>query len=389
MMKLFYMKRILLFVFVTVWISSVFTFCATRTYSSENGAYVSDTLVKSGNRFVGLSFGDGGTAAEVSSLEQAMLITVCDNVPVDTCVIVDNYNDIWAKGENIYVMFGADTLCFNAWKLPREINLMNCFVANRGWKNHRFSHTFDISDAACDCDFFFQAYLPSEIPAWTKRIMKDIMANDIAALFSDDKDRTDALRRIDVGAKTPKQIAAHYAKEHERLYRKEFDVADEEGKKWGPKYDYLFKMNPAYECGGRYITYRFYTYRYTMGAHGYMEEYYLTFDKVAGRLLGAEDIIEPKNFDFVIESLEQKICNRKRRNGETNSNTSADLASLGSDFSTVLKESVKGKIYPRPALTENGLVFSYQPYENGAFAEGIIHFVIPYSEIANVLKIEI
>lgn len=53
MIKLFYMKRILLFSFVTVWISSVFTFCATRTYSSENGVYVGDTLVKSGNRFVG------------------------------------------------------------------------------------------------------------------------------------------------------------------------------------------------------------------------------------------------------------------------------------------------------------------------------------------------
>ena len=69
MIKLFYMKRILLFSFVTVWISSVFTFCATRTYSSENGVYVGDTLVKSGNRFVGVSFGDGGAVAEVSSLD--------------------------------------------------------------------------------------------------------------------------------------------------------------------------------------------------------------------------------------------------------------------------------------------------------------------------------
>lgn len=382
------MKHVLLFVFLPIGVSFIFMACITRNSGSENASYVGDTLVKYGNRIVGVYWGDGSAAAEVSSLEQTMLVTVCDNVPVDTCVIIDNYNDIWAEGESIYVMFGVDTLCFNAWKLPREINLMNCFVANRGWKNHRFSHTFDISDAAYDCDFFFQAYLPSEIPVWTKRIMKDIMANNIAALFSGDKDRSDVLRRIDVGAKTPKQIAAHYAKEHERLYRKEFDVADEEGKKWGPKYDYLFKMNPAYECGGRYITYRFYTYRYTMGAHGYMEEYYLTFDKVTGRLLGAEDIIEPKNFDFVIESLEKKICNRKRRNGEADSHASADLASLGPDFSTVLKESVKGRIYPRPALTENGLVFSYQPYENGSFAEGIIHFVIPYSEIANVLKIK-
>ncbi|WP_368408261.1 RsiV family protein [uncultured Duncaniella sp.] len=37
--------------------------------------------------------------------------------------------------------------------------------------------------------------------------------------------------------------------------------------------------------------------------------------------------------------------------------------------------------YPRPALTNQGVVFSYQPYEKGSFAEGILHFVIPYSKL--------
>ncbi|WP_354667204.1 RsiV family protein, partial [uncultured Duncaniella sp.] len=45
----------------------------------------------------------------------------------------------------------------------------------------------------------------------------------------------------------------------------------------------------------------------------------------------------------------------------------------------MLKEVYDGAYYPRPALTNQGVVFSYQPYEKGSFAEGILHFVIPYS----------
>lgn len=54
---------------------------------------------------------------------------------------------------------------------------------------------------------------------------------------------------------------------------------------------------------------------------------------------------------------------------------------LESNASEILKEIYDGTYYPRPALTNQGVVFSYQPYEKGSFAEGILHFVIPYSKL--------
>lgn len=54
---------------------------------------------------------------------------------------------------------------------------------------------------------------------------------------------------------------------------------------------------------------------------------------------------------------------------------------LEANASEIIKEVYKGSYYPRPALTKRGVVFSYQPYEKGAFAEGILHFIIPYSPL--------
>lgn len=34
-----------------------------------------------------------------------------------------------------------------------------------------------------------------------------------------------------------------------------------------------------------------------------------------------------------------------------------------------------------------GVVFSYQPYDAGPFSEGIIHIILPYTQIESSLKI--
>lgn len=39
---------------------------------------------------------------------------------------------------------------------------------------------------------------------------------------------------------------------------------------------------------------------------------------------------------------------------------------------------VEGKYYPRHAITNEGIVFSYQTYEKGANFDGVLHFVQPY-----------
>lgn len=365
--------------------------------------YYGDTLVQYGNTAVCISFGGETGTEEVSSIDQTMFITVRDSVPVDTCVIVDMHNGVFAKGETIYVMFGVDTMRFDARKLPKRINMMDRYATSKRWRKHKFTNSFAISDSSWNCDFYFQAYLPENVPVWTKKLIKTIINNDITALYLDNKgadrilkeyyDITPSpkqLRDIDASKATPEQIAAHYAKEHERLYRKDFDEVDEEGHKMGPKYDYLFKMNPAWRSkDGKYVTYRFYTFYYTMGMHGFMEEYYLTFDNSTGCLLGAEDLLKSGKFNSVIEILERKINDYKHEYMSDEIHFTADLDSetLEANSSAIVKENIKGKLYPRPAMTEDGMVFTYQPYEMGAFTEGAIHFLIPYNEIKQFLKI--
>lgn len=41
-----------------------------------------------------------------------------------------------------------------------------------------------------------------------------------------------------------------------------------------------------------------------------------------------------------------------------------------------------GKVnLPQPGLSENGVVFSFQPYEISCFAAGTFHFTIPYERL--------
>lgn len=37
-------------------------------------------------------------------------------------------------------------------------------------------------------------------------------------------------------------------------------------------------------------------------------------------------------------------------------------------------------LIPQPALTEEGIVFSVQPYDISSFAAGTFHFIIPYDK---------
>jgi len=141
---------------------------------------------------------------------------------------------------------------------------------------------------------------------------------------------------------------------------------------------------PAWQSkDGKYITYRFYTYYYTMGLHGFMEEYYLTFNNDTGALLGFDDLFPKGDFKKVIDELETEITEDKKDyttvEGAYPSWLSED--ELSSNATAVIKEVRDTVYYPRPALTKKGVVFSYQPYEIASFAEGIKHFVVPYSKV--------
>ena len=40
--------------------------------------------------------------------------------------------------------------------------------------------------------------------------------------------------------------------------------------------------------------------------------------------------------------------------------------------------------FPRPGLSDEGIVFSFQPYEISCFAAGTFHFTIPYKNVQHL-----
>lgn len=330
---------------------------------------------------------------EVSSLSSYLLITYADTIAIDTCRVIGNGSYV-TDGEILKYAIGVDTIRYNMRHLPDSIKPILSLL-HSDIIEHRYAHGFELNDSSWRCDFKFLAYLPKGHPTWLNQFIATIVRNDIQALYLDNKGADRILKEyygiktkpkkvdgINAANMSPKEIAGHFALEHERLYKKEFATEDGEG--LGPKYDYMLEISPAWESSDkRYVTYRFYSYYYTMGAHGFMEEYYLTFDNENGRILGYNDIFEANDFKKVLDLLEQEITAQKKEfmNFDGIYPASLEKDELESNASEILKEVYDGSYYPRPAMTRQGIVFSYQPYEKGSFAEGILHFVIPYSKL--------
>lgn len=327
---------------------------------------------------------------EISSLQTPLIITYSGKTPVDTCRI-SGCASFRADDSLLKCSVGVDTVAYDFRQLPSNINPTERLLPP-GTLRHNYHRSFSLNDSSWICDFKFTAYLPDSHPIWLRQFIAVVMRKDIQGMYID-TDNADRMMKeyysikstpgetggINASATPPEHIAAHISQEFEDLYRKEFSKED-----FSPKYDYMMEISPAWQSqDGKLVTYRFYTYYYTMGAHGYMEEYYITFDNTTGRIMGYEDLFGAKDFKKAIELLEQKITAQKKAllDFEALYPASIDNDEWGGNISLLLKEMYNGDYYPRPALTGQGVVFSYQPYEKGSFAEGILHFVIPYPSL--------
>ena len=397
------MRHLLTAISAAILLSVVFIMFANRDGNSIDGLStdMSDSITEAQSRYYGdtLFQYDGKTVIadyfteedkEVSSLSTYLLLTYADTVAVDTCRVIGNGAYV-ADGAIFKYAVGIDTIRYDMRYLPDSIQPILALLPS-GTVEHSYTRSFNLNDSSWRCDFKFLAYLPKGHPTWLNQFIATIIRNDIQGLYLDNKGADRILKEyysikatprkiggINATSMSPEQVAMHFSKEHERLYRKDFTEED-----FGPKYDYMMEAAPAWESkNGQYVTYRFYTYYYTMGAHGFMEEYYLTFDNENGRILGYNDIFEANDFKKVLDLLEQEITAQKKEfmNFDGIYPASLEKDELESNASEILKEVYDGSYYPRPAMTRQGIVFSYQPYEKGSFAEGILHFVIPYSKL--------
>lgn len=366
---------------------------------TEEQRYYGDTLYQYDGKTIVYDYGYEWEDRP-SSLSTSAIITYRDTTPIDTCRVIGNGTWI-VNGNHLDFAIGVDTISYSFRDLPDSVDPERELISAKfEVKRHDFHHTFELSDSSRTCDFSFVAYLPKSHPQWVEQFIATVMRNDIQAIFLDNKGsdrlineyygikkKPKKIHGINAYSMTPTQIAKHFANDFESHYKKEFSVKDCDG--IGPKYDYMLTVAPAWGSGDqKLITYRFYSYYYTSGMHGYMEEYYLTFNAENGRLLGKDDLFTNAGFKAAIGVLEQKLCDH--RNEYTTCDgpypSYLEKSELEANASEIIKEVVDTVYYPRPALTNSGVIFSYQPYEMGAFCEGILHFPIPYRHVSLQVK---
>lgn len=276
------MRHLLTAILAAILLSVAFLMFANRGCNSvQNGRTdISDSLTESQSRYYGdtLFQYDGKTVIvdyfteedqEVSSLSSYLLITYADTIAIDTCRVIGNGSYV-TDGEILKYAIGVDTIRYNMRHLPDSIKPILSLLQS-DIIEHRYAHGFELNDSSWRCDFKFLAYLPKGHPTWLNQFIATIVRNDIQALYLDNKGADRILKEyygiktkpkkvdgINAANMSPKEIAGHFALEHERLYKKEFATEDGEG--LGPKYDYMLEISPAWESSDkRYVTYRFYS----------------------------------------------------------------------------------------------------------------------------------
>jgi hypothetical protein len=125
------------------------------------------------------------------------------------------------------------------------------------------------------------------------------------------------------------------------------------------------------------LTLRYDEFNFTGGAHGNMATRFFNFDMRTGKLLQLKDILADKpGADNLLMPLAQKAFRASMRE------QGRSMESIDENFNF-------DKLPENFAITHTGLLFSFDPYEVGAFSEGTLQFEIPYNDLLQLINREI
>lgn len=323
--------------------------------------------------------------------EGVLLMRYVDNILSDSSIIVGPY--ITAIGDNYEckVISGVDTVNLDIRKpLPQIINTRRLGELP-GCKNYRISKHYALSDSAWTTDFQLNISVQDSTPKFMLQFISNLIRDNVAGYFDHlDGDKWIEVPMSSYQAKSDNinSMMHYYYQQFCKWYDKEFkdNLSEEDAKNgyWatGDRYSYQLYVYPVWENSNKSLTtWKFYTYKYLGGAHGGEKEYYLTFDNYSQRILEIRDFYKKKDIPDAYDNLKRQLNDHYRMRPDNVYDFSADLDTahrvdiLGNN---ILNEWVNGKLYPRPAITRNGLVFTYQTYEKGSNADGILHFTQHY-----------
>lgn len=147
----------------------------------------------------------------------------------------------------------------------------------------------------------------------------------------------------------------------------------------------------AHICNSKFVTFCKYKYDRIGIGHGMYTETFHTFDFATGKELSNKDIFKSQSLDKVKMELFEVMANDKRYTEYRDSVTASDIESMIEGWQSP-SEVLKGTeweeeerdfefVLPDGAITDLGVVFSFQPYEIDGWAAGTYHFIVPYKNL--------
>lgn len=155
------------------------------------------------------------------------------------------------------------------------------------------------------------------------------------------------------------------------IVKKEYETNDEEF----PSALFSTLVLKVNVNNGRFITYQQYTNSYYGGAHDYQTERLITFDPVHRKEIDFDFLFRNECKEKLLDLLlEFAKCSPKYQEWDPDIRSCVTVKGDDNKPTGELR-------FPQPGLSDEGVVFSFQPYEISCFTAGTFHFMIPYERL--------
>ena len=188
---------------------------------------------------------------------------------------------------------------------------------------------------------------------------------------------------------TPESVVKHAAEKLAMQARQDF--SEDDLAEAGINYSRSVDIRPLWQTADKGLTtWAVDEYFYAGGAHGSPLTYYLTYTNDQTQPIGLAEIFRPAMMNHVFALISDKLKARYVKaygslpgEGEMwNTDANYDEGADGEGLCTgILYDHFGGKAYPRPALTDQGVVFVYQVYEKDCYAAGPVCILLKWNEI--------
>lgn len=319
---------------------------------------------------------------DILNKEVSMLKRYVKGAVTDSAYIIGSYNRLIQAGRFCKISAGVDTVRIDCTKRLLKIIDTRFLGILPGCSKTSFSRHYTLNDSAANTDFQINIALRPETPTAILDFISTMLRDDINVYFDHGR-----IRKFKISSNSVKSAIKSYYKEFIREYRKHYALDKEDREcgiiECGRPMTYQKFIYPVWESPDKsLITYRFYEYGYNNGAHGWECDEYITFDNISGRQTSWKDFYTKEEFAKAIRILENRLYNYKT-NGDGTDRKGRLNAAFGengeiSPEDTTTRRYDDPKKFPTPAMTKEGVVFSYPTYEKGANYDGVMHFVIPY-----------